>query len=203
MTEEWKPIKGLHYEVSSFGNIRNSESHKLISQFDKNGEGYIRVNLFSNGKKKRYFIHRLVAETFIPNPENKPQVNHKDGNKQNNELSNLEWVTCSENGLHYYHVILGLPVKEKVYKAGSFSIKAKKIKRTSSNKYRKKVYPDYNGKGKQPEEIHIKAWETRHKVLSERNKIILDLLEKGKTKREVAKIFNLSLRQIYDIIGGK
>ena len=201
--EEWKPIKDYNYEVSSFGRVRNKCSKKLLSIFDTNREGYLRVILFSNGKRKRFFVHRLVAETFIPNSENKPQVNHKDGNKQNNNVENLEWVTCSENGLHYYHVILGLPIKEKVYKAGNFSVKVKKIKKENSNKHRKKVYPDYNGKGKQPEEIHIKAWKTRHKVLSERNKIILDLLEKGRSKKEVAKIFNLSLRQIYDIIGGK
>ena len=201
--EVWKPLKEYNYEVSSLGRVRNASNNKILSLFDKNRMGYYRVILFKDGQRRRHFVHRLVAETFLENLENKPQVNHKDGNKQNNNVENLEWVTCSENGLHYYHVILGLPVKEKVYKAGNFSIKSKKIKRASSNKYRKKIYPDYNGKGKQPEEIHIKAWETRHKVLSERNKLILSLLEKGKTKKELAKMLNLSLRQIYDITGGK
>ena len=59
-------------------------------------------------------VHRLVAKSYIPNPQNKPEVNHKDGNKQNNHVSNLEWVTSSENGLHSYK--LGLSKKEHLLK---------------------------------------------------------------------------------------
>lgn len=157
MTEEWKPIKGLHYEVSSLGNIRNSENKNVLTNFDKNRIGYLRVYLYSEGKKKRYFVHRLVAETFIPNPENKPQVNHKDGNKQNNELSNLEWVTRSENGLHYFRVLL--------------------------NSNYKKVIEKENG--------YVKF-----QVINERNNKIRELSRQGKTSKELAKLFNLSLRQI-------
>lgn len=192
MTEEWKPIKGLHYEVSSLGNVRNSESYKSISQLDKNREGYIRVNLFSNGKKKRYFIHRLVAEAFIPNPENKPQVNHKDGNKQNNELSNLEWVTNSENQLHSYYIL-----KNKTGFAHGKGIPS--YKHTGEYKTRNRVYPNYHIGDKQPKEIHIKLWETRHKNLQERNKKIFDLLKQGKSIMEISKSFNLSREQIYNI----
>lgn len=121
MTEEWKPIKGLHYEISSLGNIRNSENKNILTNFDKNRIGYLRVYLYSEGKKKRYFVHRLVAETFIPNPENKPQVNHKDGNKQNNELSNLEWVTRSENGLHYFRVLFNTNYKKVIEKEKEYT----------------------------------------------------------------------------------
>lgn len=195
MTEEWKPIRGLHYEISSLGNIRNSESHKPISQFDKNGAGYIRVNLFSNGKKKRCFIHRLVAEAFIPNPENKPQVNHKDGNKQNNNLENLEWVNASENMIHSYYVL-----RNKTgfaYKKGVPS-----HKHTGEYKTKNKVYPNYHIGDKMPKEIHIKLWETRHKKLQERNKKIFDLLKQGKSISEISKSFNLSRRQIYLITKG-
>ena len=63
-------------------------------------KGYLRVDLMRNGERKHMKVHRLVAETFIPNPHRKPQANHIDGNKQNNSISNLEWVTNDENRKH-------------------------------------------------------------------------------------------------------
>ena len=80
--------------------------------FDKNRTGYIRVNLYNKGKKKRYFIHRLVAEAFLPKIQGKDFVNHKDGNKQNNELGNLEWCNRSENMKHYYKELCGKEYKK-------------------------------------------------------------------------------------------
>ena len=62
--------------------------------------GYYRVNLCNKGNQKLFYIHRLVAETFIPNPENKAQVNHKNCDRKNNNINNLEWVTCSEQAKH-------------------------------------------------------------------------------------------------------
>ena len=71
----------------------------------KRPDGYFIVGLRKNGKICTKLLHRIIAETFIPNPENKPQVNHIDGNKQNNNVSNLEWATNSENQLHRHHVL--------------------------------------------------------------------------------------------------
>lgn len=68
----------------------------------KNKNGYLSVELWENGNRKRVYVHRLVAEKYIPNPENKREVNHKDGNKLNNSVDNLEWVTSSENKYHAY-----------------------------------------------------------------------------------------------------
>ena len=103
--EVWKSTIYDDYEVSSLGRVRNVITHKVLSTFDKNRLGYIRVNLYNNGKKKRYFIHRLVAEAFLPKKQGKDFVNHKDGNKQNNHLDNLEWCNRSENQLHSYYVL--------------------------------------------------------------------------------------------------
>ena len=74
-----------------------------------NGTGYARVSLNLEGKSKDYFVHRLVAKYFVPNPDNLPVVNHKDGNKLNNHADNLEWVTSSENNRHAFATGLKKP----------------------------------------------------------------------------------------------
>lgn len=105
MQEIWKDIKGYegYYQISNLGKVKSlkfnhSNKNKLLNPFDN--EGYTRVKLYINKQGKRFLVHRLVAETFIPNPENKPFVNHIDGNKSNNCVANLEWVTASENTIH-------------------------------------------------------------------------------------------------------
>lgn len=113
--EIWKPIKDYegYYEVSSFGRVRsvdryveynNREIHlhkgRILKQFADKGKEYLNVNLNKNGKNKRKRVNRLVAETFISNPENKTEVNHIDENKTNNHVDNLEWVTPKENSNH-------------------------------------------------------------------------------------------------------
>ncbi len=96
--EVWKQIDGYeNYEVSSFGNVRNKNTGRILKA-SSNG-GYYSVGL-SNIKTKSFRVHQLVAKEFLPNPENKPQVNHKDKNGLNNKLSNLEWSTNKENSIH-------------------------------------------------------------------------------------------------------
>lgn len=99
--EKWKDIKGYEglYQVSTNGDVRNLLTGKTLKR-RSNGNGYIRIELWKNHKGKKHYIHRLVAETFIPNPEGMPEVNHKDLNRSNNTVSNLEWVTSSLNTIH-------------------------------------------------------------------------------------------------------
>ena len=98
MKEVWTSIHGYdkRYEVSTFGNVRDTESGNLLYQ-ETHNKGYKRVYLMKNGRRKNCKVHRLVAEAFIPNPENKPQVNHRDFDTGNNRVWNLEWVTNEEN----------------------------------------------------------------------------------------------------------
>lgn len=98
--EQWKVVKGFeNYLVSSLGNVKtiNGKLKKVVYD-SKNDYGY--VELWKNNKGKKFRIHRLVAETFIPNTLGKEQVNHIDGDKKNNCISNLEWVTPKENIRH-------------------------------------------------------------------------------------------------------
>lgn len=98
--EIWKPIEGYEdlYEISNLGRLRNFKG--VIKKPQSNGNGYKKVFLYRDGKGKGFFMHRLVAKAFVPNPENKPNVNHIDESRDNNVASNLEWVTQSENVRH-------------------------------------------------------------------------------------------------------
>lgn len=109
--ENWKDIQGYEgfYQVSDCGRIKslardiyyqNGIVHHLEEKIlvpNLNGGGYLFVQLYKNGKRKNINVHRLVALAFIPNPENKPQVNHKDEVKTNNVVDNLEWCEASYN----------------------------------------------------------------------------------------------------------
>ena len=97
--ELWQKIKNFEiYEISNFGNIRNILTNKMLKPSIK--AGYYNVSLTHNKIRKGLKIHRLVALAFIENPENKTDVNHKDKNKLNNHITNLEWNTRKENNLH-------------------------------------------------------------------------------------------------------
>lgn len=99
--EVWKPIRGYEglYEVSNYGRVKSfkwNSNGKILSPA-KNNKGYYFVSLSKDGKAKGHTIHRLVAEAFIQNPSNLPQVNHKDEDKRNNHVTNLEWCTPGYN----------------------------------------------------------------------------------------------------------
>lgn len=110
--EKWKPVAGFSgfYEVSDHGRIRSRErvsatgrrlKSKTVALVLNGNDSYLRVNLRDHqGTHTVKLVHRIVAETFIDNPSHKPEVNHKDGNKRNNHVTNLEWCTPSENQQH-------------------------------------------------------------------------------------------------------
>lgn len=119
VTKEWKNIKGYEksYKVSNYGEVKSKRrvvyamidgemqpsyvtKEVLMNPFD-NGNGYLVVSLNDErGNRKNFYVHRLVADAFIPNPENLPQVDHIDYDRKNNKVTNLRWVTVSENALH-------------------------------------------------------------------------------------------------------
>lgn len=116
MKEEiWLPIlseNGL-FSISNFGNLKNNKTGNILKQCI-NKQGYYQVASRiggRNGKMRLFRVHREIAIAFIPNPDNLPQVNHIDGNKLNNNVSNLEWCTAQYNSRHAYDMGLAKPTR--------------------------------------------------------------------------------------------
>lgn len=130
--EKWVKLKDFEntYEISNTGKIRNiSTYHKKFFHKEKAQNArsktciYMHVNLSKHGKVITKPVHRLVAISFVDNPNNKPMVNHIDGNKLNNNAYNLEWVTCSENHKHAFKT--GLRIQTKIWLGKKFSTTSK------------------------------------------------------------------------------
>ena len=154
----FKDIVGFenYYEISSDGLIRSKDRTQVdtlgrtrswkgkVLNPDIAPNGYYRVTLAVKGKKKQFYVHRLIATHFIENPKNLPQINHIDGNKLNNSIDNLEWVTVQDNTIHAYknglinHVA---GVKHPNHgRFGSDSRKAKKVISTNILTGEQKIY---------------------------------------------------------------
>ena len=141
MKETWKDIEGYEglYQVSNLGKVKslnyNKTSESKLLKLQKNSNGYTRVVLYKNRKPKVCLVHRLVAQAFIPNPNNLPQINHKDEDKANNSVDNLEWCTYLYNNT-YGTAIERATEKRKGYKHS----KETRGKISEANKGRKFTY---------------------------------------------------------------
>lgn len=149
--EEWREIKGYEgrYEVSNMGNVRsiprqiiNSLGRKrnlrsVLLKKNHMKSGYMMITL---GNGKNVLVHRLVAKAFIPNKECRPCVNHLDGNKGNNTVNNLQWVTYSENERHSYDVLGKKPNKSALGKIGILSPYSKVVHKYSKDGKLLEVY---------------------------------------------------------------
>ena len=148
--EEWRAVPGYEglYEVSNMGNVRNVRRNTLL-RLPKTNNGYIRISLCKNGIKTGLTVHRLVAETFIPNPDNLPEVNHKDEDKTNNRVENLEW--CD----HKYNMNYGsrnIRSKDTHIKNGYWT-------GLSRDEYLKKYYQDH----KEEKRLYMRDHQRKHK----------------------------------------
>lgn len=143
--ELWKPIKGYEwlYEVSNLGNVRSlpNKTRKGIRLLKKTPDvsyGYYIVNLYKNGKTVTFRVHRLVAETFLPNPNNYPVVNHINEIKTDNRVCNLEWCTVQ------YNTCYGTGLKRTSEKQKNDPNRSKKIVQMSLSGEVIKVWPSLN-----------------------------------------------------------
>ena len=122
-TTMWKKIsRNTNYSINTSGEVRNDKTLQIKKPFLNKKNGYLTVDLYENNKSVKVPIHRLVAEAFIPNPQNKPTVDHKDGNRQNNSISNLRWASYSEQNSRF----------------NTFGVRSEKIKVTLYKEERKK-----------------------------------------------------------------
>ena len=166
MTEEWRDIAGFEgmYQISNFGNVKSvsryvfAGEHANHSYFRVNEKmlkgsldhkGYRGVNLSCNGRVRRFLVHRLVAQAFIPNPDNLPCVNHKDENPRNNCVDNLEWCTYKYNNEYNGRVD---KCRDKISK----TLKGRKSNRVLTEEQREHI-----------REGAIRGWKTRRKNISE------------------------------------
>ena len=139
MTEIWKNIEGYEgkYQVSNFGQVKSMIGQEKVLHPKKHRTGHLQIGLHKDKKRKTMYIHRLVAQAFIPNPDNLPCVNHKDENPNNNNVDNLEWCTQKYNCNYGTRVDRIMETKKQQYK---------KIYKYSFNEYSIKIIVTKNNK---------------------------------------------------------
>lgn len=188
--EIFVPIESTGFEISSYGRVRCPDGTiKDFSTCSKQRYYHIYLGKDANGRKHCVSVHRLVAEAFIPNPENKPTVNHIDGNKHNNRVENLEWATHSENSQHAYHSGLASVQHLIEYHSG----------RKLSEEHKRKIGQANKGRVKSLEERRHISEGQRGKIVSAEARHHMSLAHKGmKFSEEARHHISMGLRKRYE-----
>lgn len=165
MTEIWKDIPNYEgkYQISNMGRILNNHT-KRVSKGVNHGNGYLYYTFHKDGKSKNFYVHRLVAEAFISNPENKRTVNHKDFDRTNNKVENLEWCTHSENLKHSSDHMSRSKLSKSILKDKTVGVCYKKLENT----YEAYLGSEYLGRRKTFEEAKKLRNEAEMRFLKER-----------------------------------
>lgn len=203
-----KDFEGL-YSVTLDGKIYSHLSNRFLKIYNHN-HGYNMSTLSKDGKSIQKLVHRIVAEAYIPNPDNLPTVNHKDGNKKNNHVSNLEWMSYLENNIHALETGLNDPANRRKFT----DLFAHKVCKLEMDGWRKKDIADSLGiEVRDVNTIrysgfysHITCeydWAkcpTRNQKVSDEKAIkICELLEEGKPYQEIHVLTGASIRNIKNI----
>ena len=188
--EVFLPIETTGFEISSYGRVRCPDGTiKDFSSCPNTRYYHVYLGKYENGHKHYESVHRLVAEAFIPNPENKPTVNHIDGNKHNNRVDNLEWVTHSENTQHAYHTGLASMQHLIEYHTG----------RHLSEEHRRKISQANKGRVKSLEERRSISEAQRGKIVSAEARLHMSMAHKGRKHTEEARLhMSMGLRKRYE-----
>lgn len=173
--KKWKDVpcyKGI--QASLYGEIRNKKTGKILRSLS-NERGYQVISFQENGIVKRCFVHRIVATTFIPNPNNRDVVHHKDNNPKNNKATNLSWVTTKEN-IHYQsrsQFNFVIYKQGKLYK--SFDTQNEMIKELGWKQSKLKKFIDLVGENKESSYSRLKHFDKSYKPgIPKNNKVIFD-----------------------------
>lgn len=180
------------FEVFENGDIyfvEDGYKKKLKQYFVSRNRMYRCVYVKENGKQKGYYVHRLVAQAFIPNPENKPQVNHIDGNPSNNRLDNLEWVTESENIVHAYEKIIP---KYSCIVCGNYTFAKSKICTTCHCRNKEKMASETKRKNR----IDRLKDSVDISVLNNREKKYYEMYLSGMSQSDIAKTCGLTKQAV-------